>query len=651
MAKTPRPDRQPPTTPSPELEGSSPAAPKVPRVRRPRVTTPPSDAASADAPSPASSEAPTVTPTAAADTPLRARASKTKPATPGRTPAPAPRRPAKASATTPSTGEAQPQPPARKAPARRAPTRRTNTTPVTAAVEAPIEVPTETTLRAAQTPLHVLMVASESAPFSKTGGLGDVIAALPRAIASLGHQVTVVVPRHRGIEVSGAPADRFDVEMGGHHYEAAAYVEDGRTEGQASSVRVVLIDHPAFFDRDGVYGIGSQDYEDNPRRFAFFSLAALEYARRAGTPVDIVHAHDWPTGLTPLYLRTRYQGDEVLGRAASVFTVHNVAYKGLCAAGWLPQLGLGWDVFTSEGLEYWLHASFLKAGIVYSDVVTTVSQRYAQELQQPETAFGFEGVIRARRDHLLGIRNGIDVEAWNPSADPYLPAPFDASNLEGKRQARARLLETFGLADVAVDGRPRPVVAMVSRMVDQKGLDLIADIADQLPSLGAAFVVMGTGEPWYEEMWRSLARQYPEQVGVRVGFDEGLSHLIEGGADLFMMPSRYEPCGLNQMYSLRYGTVPVVRATGGLADTVVDVESSGAGGNGFTFTDASGQALLDALRRALAFYRRDPEGWAALQRVGMARDFSWQASARAYLEAYAQARGSRPARDTAAVAV
>lgn len=490
------------------------------------------------------------------------------------------------------------------------------------------------------------MVASEVTPLAKTGGLADVVGALPHALATFGHEVTAVVPRYRGVPTAGSDAVRYDVEMGGHRYATTAHVREiGR------GVRLALIDQPALFDRDGIYGVGSQDYEDNPRRFAFLSLAALELARQDGQPVDIVHGHDWPAGLVPVYLRSRYAADPVLGRAATVFTIHNVAFKGLCSADWLPQLGIGWDWFGVDGLEYWLHASLLKGGIVASDVITAVSRRYAQEIQTPEVAFGFEGVIRANRERLIGIRNGIDTEAWNPATDVHLPMPYDASTVaQGKSAARQRLLEVFGLPDDQA-ARGRPVLAMISRMVDQKGLDLIADVAHELVALDATIVVMGEGEPWYEEMWRSLARQHPDRVAVRVGFDEAVSHLIEAGADLLMMPSRYEPCGLNQMYSMRYGTVPVVRATGGLADTVDDFQRSTGAGTGFVFAEATGQALLDALRRALTVWREQPEAWRKLQQAGMSRDFSWEASARAYLEAYAQALGRVPARQGPAVAV
>jgi starch synthase len=469
-------------------------------------------------------------------------------------------------------------------------------------------------------------------PFAKTGGLADVVAALPKALGSLGHEVTVVIPRYRGIAVDGPPTTSFAVAMGGHHYHADVFVRE-----TSPGVRVALVDHPAFFDRDALYGLGSHDYGDNPRRFAFLCLAALEFARLEGQPIDIVHAHDWQGGLAPVYVKTRYATDPILGGAATIFTIHNIAYQGTCSSEWLPQLGLGWELFTTDGLEFWLHASLLKGGIMFADLVTTVSPRYAQELMTQEFAFGFEGILRHRAADLVGIVNGIDAEVWNPASDQHIPRPYGVDDVSGKAEAKRRLLEAYGLpgGDEALQ---RPLIAMISRMVDQKGLDLIASVSEQLPHLGASFVILGTGEPWYEEMWRSLARRYPDRVGVRIGFDEPLSHLIEAGADLFMMPSRFEPCGLNQMYSLRYGTLPVVRSTGGLDDTVENYDPATGAGNGFKFHDASGEALLGTLRWALHVFHNEPERWRQLQRAGMAVDFSWTASARAYLEAYGRAR-------------
>ncbi len=489
---------------------------------------------------------------------------------------------------------------------------------------------------------RILMVASEAVPYAKTGGLADVVSALPKALGALGHDVTVVMPRYRGIAVSGEPDAGFDVEMGGHHYRADVFIQQ-----PSPGVRVALIDHPAFFDRDALYGLGSHDYADNPRRFAFLALAALEFARLEGRPVDVVHAHDWQGGLAPVYLKTRYADDPVLGGAAAIFTIHNIAYQGNCSSEWLPQLGLGWDLFTVDGLEYWLHASFLKAGIMFADLVTTVSPRYARELMTPEFAFGFEGVVRHRAADLVGILNGIDVEVWDPATDKHLPRPYSADDLSGKADAKRVLLDTYGLGS----GGDRPIIAMISRMVDQKGLDLIASVAEQLPHLGAAFVILGTGEPWYEEMWRSLSRRYPDRVGVRIGFDEPLSHVIEAGADIFMMPSRFEPCGLNQMYSLRYGTLPVVRSTGGLDDTVRNYEPASGTGNGFKFNDASGEALIGTLRWALHVFHNEPERWRQLQRAGMGLDFSWDASARAYLDAYERASGQVARRQHAAASI
>lgn len=485
--------------------------------------------------------------------------------------------------------------------------------------------------------LRILMVASEAVPFAKTGGLADVVAALPKALGALGHEVTVVMPRYRGIAVSAAPTRSFTVTMGGHDYQADVFVRE-----TSPGVRVALVDHPAFFDRDALYGLGSHDYGDNPRRFAFLSLAALEFARLEGKPVDIVHAHDWQGGLAPVYVKTRYGADPVLGGAATIFTIHNIAYQGNCSSEWLPQLGLGWDLFTTAGLEFWLHLSLLKGGIMFADLVTTVSPRYAQELMTREFAFGFEGILQHRSVDLMGILNGIDADVWNPASDRHLPQSYGAETLAGKGAAKRALLQAYGLP-----ANDRPVVAMISRMVDQKGLDLIASISEQLPHLGASFVILGTGEPWYEEMWRSLSRRFPDRIGVRIGFDEPLSHLIEAGADLFMMPSRFEPCGLNQMYSLRYGTLPVVRATGGLDDTVQNYDPATGTGNGFKFYDASGEALLGTLRWALNVYQNEPERWRQLQRAGMAVDFSWGASARAYVDAYERARARATGRQGA----
>jgi starch synthase len=476
------------------------------------------------------------------------------------------------------------------------------------------------------------MLGSEALPYAKTGGLADVLGALPLALARLGWEVTLAIPRYRGVS-DGSPLERFTVSVGGYTHQAAVFAD-----APAPGVRVLLFDVPGLFDREALYGVGNDDYPDNPRRFAVLVRAALEYAAREQPP-SIVHAHDWQTGLAPVYMRTLYGRVPGLAAVPSVFTIHNLAYQGLFEPDWLPRLDLPWSLLSIEALEFWGRISFLKGGINYAGTITTVSPRYATEIQSPEFGFGFDGILRRRAADLVGILNGIDVDTWDPSGDRFLPAPYSADDLAGKRAAKAELLRRFSLpADER--GMARPVVGMISRMVDQKGFDLLAAAAGELPGLDAAFVILGTGEPRYQDLWRRLAARHPDRIGARIGFDEPLAHLIEGGADLFLMPSRFEPCGLNQMYSLRYGTVPIVRRVGGLADTVVDYAPGRRGANGFAFEEYSPAAMLATLQRALAAYRK-PKIWRALQVAGMKRDHSWDRSAREYVKIYERALKAR----------
>jgi starch synthase len=471
------------------------------------------------------------------------------------------------------------------------------------------------------------MVASEMAPFAKTGGLADVIGALPRALGRLGHHVTVVLPRYRGIE-AGTLRDRLLLPLVDTPLEVGFW-----EQSVAPNVRAVFVEAAALYERDGLYGVGSDDYADNPRRFACLALAALEFAARQPAPPDVVHAHDWQGGLVPVYLRARADRWPGLAGCPTVFTIHNLAYQGLCGRDWLPRLGLDAGLLHVNGLEYWGQVSLLKGGINFCDAVTTVSPTYAREIQMPDLGFGFDGVLARRSPDLTGILNGIDTDEWSPARDPHLPVPYDATTVTaGKRAAKSQLLRAFGLPDDEA-ALARPVVGLISRMVDQKGLDILSALGDDLTRLGATFVVLGTGETRYQDFWTSLAARFREAVSVRIGFDEGLAHLIEGGADLFLMPSRFEPCGLNQMYSLRYGTVPIVRATGGLGDTVVDYQTGRAGSTGFTFTGYAPEALRAALVRALEAFGK-PRVWKALQRRGMRQDFSWDASAGAYVKLY-----------------
>jgi starch synthase len=479
----------------------------------------------------------------------------------------------------------------------------------------------------------IVLIASEAVPFAKTGGLADVAGALPLALGRLGHDVLLVLPRYRAAERATAeamPLDRFPIRLGGTTLEA-------RFVGQrlGPGARAVLVDCPVLYERDHLYGVGNDDYPDNAVRFAFLVRAALEFLARDGFRADIVHAHDWQAGLAPVYLRTRYAAHPVLGGAASVFTIHNLAYQGLFPPDVLPRIDLGWDLLTPEQLEYWGKVSLLKGGINFCDVITTVSRRYAREIQTPEFGFGFDGILRRRARDLVGILNGIDTNAWDPASDPFLPAPYDPSNLDGKRAAKAALLAAFDMPRTE-EALAWPVVAMISRLVDQKGFDLLAQVADVLLRLDATYVLLGSGEPRYQELWTRLATEYPRRVGARIGFDEPLAHLIEGGADIFLMPSRFEPCGLNQMYSLRYGTIPVVHATGGLDDTVEEWNPDRRSGTGFKFRTYTASALLRALRCALRTYARSDE-WHALQRQAMRQDLSWDRSAQEYGTIYERA--------------
>jgi starch synthase len=472
----------------------------------------------------------------------------------------------------------------------------------------------------------VLFIASEAQPFAKSGGLADVVGALPPALARLGWEVTVAVPRYRGVD-AGSLVERVLMTVGGYAHEVAYF-----DAPLGDSARAILIDCPALYDRDTLYGPNNTDYSDNPRRFAVLVRAALEFAGRRRKGPLVVHAHDWQAGLAPVYLRTLYAAHPVVGGVPSVLTIHNLAYQGNFAPDWLPRLDLGWDQFTTEGMEYWGQISFLKGGINNADAITTVSPRYAEEIQTLEAGSGFDGIIRARRDRLVGILNGIDIDAWDPRRDRFLPAAYGRDDLSGKLASKREVLARYGLP-VTEDLLARPLIGMVSRMVDQKGLDLIAALANELPRLPASFVILGTGDPIYQNFWLQMAAAHPARIGVRVGFDESLAHLIEAGADMFLMPSRFEPCGLNQMYSLRYGTVPIVRAVGGLADTVREVSSDARPPNGFVFHDYAPEALLEAIRRALNVFA-DPARWRALQAAGMAEDHSWDRSAAEYVKIY-----------------
>jgi starch synthase len=486
--------------------------------------------------------------------------------------------------------------------------------------------------RSRQKQLSIVTVVSEALPFGKTGGLADVASALPLALCRLGHRVTVILPRYGRIPVC-KESDRFALSLGSREYDIRIF--ELMLAQESGTVKALLVDCPELYDRSDLYGTGGQDYPDNAIRFAVLARAALEVMRRSGQRPAVVHCHDWQAGLVPVYLKSVFRADKVLSGLPTVFTIHNLAYQGLFPVDTLPALGLGWDLFAVNALEFWGKVSFLKGGIGFSEIVTTVSPTYAREIQTPQFGFGFDGILRQRSDALVGILNGIDQDRWDPKRDPALPQPYDASDVSGKRSAKRQLLGTMKMA-VTRETLERPLVGLVSRLVAQKGFDILAEAADNLLELDASYVLLGSGEALYEEQWQELASRHPDRVGVRIGFDEALAHLIEAGADIFLMPSRFEPCGLNQMYSQRYGTVPVVRATGGLRDTVEPYDPETGTGSGFQFEEPTGAAMLEALRQAIDVYRSGTR-WRALQVAGMQKDFSWERSANEYVGVYLRA--------------
>ncbi len=465
--------------------------------------------------------------------------------------------------------------------------------------------------------MKILMVASEATPFAKTGGLADVLGALPPALAKLGDEVAVVLPKYQSVLAEGAKRvwNFLPLSVGPTLFTA------GIDEVVRDGVRYFLVDCPQLFHRAGIYGDSLGSYPDNHIRYFALTQAALGIARHIFRP-DVFHCHDWQAGLLAPLLKTAFAADPAFLRTRSIFTIHNLGYQGNFDSTAVRELGLDSANFHMAGLEFFGQLSFMKAGIVYSDAVTTVSPTYAREIQTPEHGFAMDGVLRTHAAKLTGILNGVDYSVWSPETDPHLAANYSAGDLSGKLACKRALLKEMGLP--ANDARP--LIGIVSRFAEQKGLDLIGEIADWLTAQDVALAVLGAGDAPTQDMFLALAAQHPEKIAVRVGYADALSHRIEAGSDMFLMPSRYEPCGLNQIYSLRYGTAPIVRATGGLADTV-DTST------GFLFEEVSSAALQLALTRALAAFS-NRTAWTERILRGMGKDFSWDASAQAYRDLY-----------------
>jgi starch synthase len=402
--------------------------------------------------------------------------------------------------------------------------------------------------------------------------------------------------------------------------------------GKPAGVQVYFVDCPELFDREGLYGTAAGDYPDNAERFGLYCRAVIEATKLLGVP-DVFHVHDWQAALIPVYLRTTYAADPLLKRTASVITIHNAAYQGAFPPRTTEQLLFPWEIFRLDRLEKFDRFNFLKGGLVYADMLTTVSSKYAEEIQTPEFGEGLDGVLRGRAGALRGILNGVDYALWNPETDTHLAARYTPEDLAGKQTCRADLLSEFGLNNLP---ETTPVIGIVSRFAIQKGFDLVEEIAGRLSEMDVAVVALGSGEARYEKFFRDWAYWNRANVGVRIGYDNALSHKIEAGSDIFLMPSLYEPCGLNQIYSLKYGTVPVVRATGGLDDTIEEWNPEQGSGTGFKFKGANSGALMAELERALTAFA-DKDGWQRLMLNGMAQNYSWEQPAREYVTVYEQA--------------
>jgi starch synthase len=482
--------------------------------------------------------------------------------------------------------------------------------------------------------MHIVMLAGECVPYAKVGGLADVLGALTVELDKLGFSVSVILPRYRTIDLAKFGFERLP------EFDSASY-DVHRSVLPDSAAQVFLIGNDGFFGRGGIYTdtITGLDFPDQADRWIFFQRSAMEFLRRAFPKVDILHCHDHQTGLIPAYLRRLYRGDSVFAHAGSVFTIHNMGYQGVFPAATMAKTGFDpSEFYPMSAFEFFGKVNFMKIGLVFADVVTTVSETYAEEIQRSaEFGYGLEGVLRSRADRPIGILNGIDYRRWSPEADGLLAAPYSRDDLRNKGKNKAAVFREFGLDESRLD---HPLLAMISRVDVQKGFDLVVEILDDLLSRNVTFVMLGAGNKATEGQLSAIVAGHPGKAALRLGYDDRLAHLIEAGADIFLMPSRYEPCGLNQMYSMRYGTVPVVRATGGLADTVQEFDPSTEEGTGFRFGPYDPLHFKGAIARAMHYWT-DKEKWSRIMRNGMDADFTWARSARRYADVYESVRNQK----------
>ena len=476
--------------------------------------------------------------------------------------------------------------------------------------------------------LKILLAASEGQPFSKTGGLADVMGALPIALYEKGHDVRTILPKYQCVTDCKKKIDPLDIEF---NIPIGVKTHTVRLSKStlAEKVPVYLVENDFFFNRDGIYGTQGTDYPDNADRFIFFCRAILESCKALSFYPDIIHLNDWHTGLVPVYLKLEYAQDENFKSIRTIFSIHNLAYQGNYDAETMNLTGLPDSLFSQDGLEFYNQFSFMKGGLVYADLLTTMSPTYSKEIMTSELGCGMEGLLKLREQDLTGILNGVDYEEWNPETDSKVITNYSSKNIKGKLKCKRDLMKTFSLTVP----ESTPIIGMVTRLSEQKGIDLIMEALDEIINFGAAFVLLGTGNPDYEKFFQSAQQKYPGKCGVRFEFDETLSHKVIAGSDIFMVPSRYEPCGLTQMYALRYGTIPLVRAVGGLHDTVTEYQPNSGKGSGFKFNGYEKEALIETVRKALTLYQTK-SAWKKLIKNAFAEDFSWPVTADKYLQIY-----------------
>ena len=476
--------------------------------------------------------------------------------------------------------------------------------------------------------MRIIFASSEVAPFAQTGGLGDMVGSLPKTLRKLGHDPIIFMPKYKSVDYN-----KFDIKTTGVYIHVQMFGNPIEAEIYKTYIEndipVYFIENNEFYYREGIYGSNSKDYYDNAERFTFFSKACICAIKELKISPDIIHCHDWPTGIIPLFLKTIYKDNKYLKKTGTMFTIHNVVYQGIYEAEKIKMMGLPWDIFNSEGIEFYGKINFLKAGIVFSDIITTVSKTYANEIQTQEFGAGLDGILRNRCNDLHGITNGVDYDIWNPDKDNLIIKCFSPTDLKGKVDCKRDILSFFGLEfkeDV-------PLIGMISRLDKQKGIDLLEEAIHDIVKMDIHLCILGIGDERFHKSLSEISEKYKEKVKLKIAFNNQLAHKIEAGADIFLMPSKYEPCGLNQLYSLKYGTIPVVRKTGGLADTIKEYDIESLSGNGFTFQEYSGKELLKALQRAVNIYK-EKDSWMKLMQKAMNQDFSWQRSAYAYLELY-----------------